>query len=230
MYFKITNSQENHNGFQYVDGLNILTEKFNDDANDSCCAGGFYFTDVTNIFKFIGFGVFLREVKLPTENPQFKIIKDKDHDKWRSNMIILGKRRDLFTVSVFEYLIKNGAKAHVNDDCVLRYSAQEGHFYIVKYLIENGANIHAIDDSALRCSAARGRLDIVKYLVENGANIHADNDSALIYSATNGHLDLVKYLIEKDMNANNKYALRYSAANGHLPIVKYLKSKIKQPN
>ena len=44
MYFKITNAKENHHGFQYVDGLNVLIEEFNDDPNDSCCAGGLYFT------------------------------------------------------------------------------------------------------------------------------------------------------------------------------------------
>ena len=56
MYFKITNAEENHHGFQYADGLNILIEKFNDDPNQSCCAGGFYFTDAANIFKFLSYG------------------------------------------------------------------------------------------------------------------------------------------------------------------------------
>ena len=37
MYFKITNAEENHNGFQYVDGLNILKDEFNDDSDQSCC-------------------------------------------------------------------------------------------------------------------------------------------------------------------------------------------------
>lgn len=44
MYFKITTKEENHYGFQYVNGLNILKEPFNDNPNESCCAGGLYFT------------------------------------------------------------------------------------------------------------------------------------------------------------------------------------------
>ena len=196
MYVKITNSQENHNGFQYVDGLNILTEKFNDDANDSCCAGGFYFTNVRNIFKFIEYGVYLREITLPTEDPEFKMIKDKTGDKWRSNMIILGNRYNLFTVNTVEYLIKKGANIHVNDGYALKYSAEHGHLDIVKCLIKNGANIHAGGDYALISSAASGHLDIVKYLIENGANIHAGGDYALRYSERNRHRDIVKYLIE----------------------------------
>ena len=56
LYFKITNADENHHGFQYVNGLNILKEEFNDDPNQSCCAGGLYFTDAANILKFLGYG------------------------------------------------------------------------------------------------------------------------------------------------------------------------------
>jgi len=29
LYFKITTKEENHHGFQYYDGLNVLKEKFN---------------------------------------------------------------------------------------------------------------------------------------------------------------------------------------------------------
>ena len=69
LYFKITNAKENHNGFKYSDGLNILKEKFNDDPNKSCCAGGLYFTNAENIFKFLNYGIYLREITLPIANP-----------------------------------------------------------------------------------------------------------------------------------------------------------------
>ena len=72
MYFKITNAPENHHVFQYVDGLNVLKDKFNNNPNDSCCAGGLYFTDAENIFKFLGYGSYLRKVILPFDNPDFK--------------------------------------------------------------------------------------------------------------------------------------------------------------
>lgn len=39
MYYKITNAKENHHGFQYHDGLNILTEPFV--VTGSCVGGGF---------------------------------------------------------------------------------------------------------------------------------------------------------------------------------------------
>ena len=72
----------------------MLEEKFNDDPTKSCCAGGLYFTNSKNIFKFLDYGIYLREIILPTDNPDFRMIKDKEGDKWRANMIILGKRYD----------------------------------------------------------------------------------------------------------------------------------------
>ena len=190
MYFKITNKEENHYGFQYVDGLNILLDDFNDDPNQSCYKGGFYFTDAANIFKFLNYGVYLREITLPTANPNFRMVKD-NQDKWRANMIILGKRHELSNIDVFKYLIKNGADIHTDNDYALRWSVVHGHLDIVKYLLENGANIHADNDYALRWSARNGHLDLIKYLLKNGANIHADDEYTLIWSAKNGHLDAV---------------------------------------
>ena len=242
MYFKITNKDENHNGFQYADGLNVLIEKFNDDSNQSCCPGGLYFTNAANIFKFLNYGVYLREITLPvsqgkqstectaswpTDNPDFLMIKDKSGDKWRANMIILGKRYDLSNIDTFKYLIESGADVHADDDYALRWSAKNGHLDVIKYLIEKGANVHAGDDYALQWCANNGHLNIIKYLVEYGADIHAVDDAALRFSAINGHLDVIKYLIESGANihAENDAALRHSARNGHSNVVKYLIEK-----
>ena len=227
MYFKITNAEENHHGFQYADGLNVLIEEFNDDPNQSCCRGGLYFTDAANIFNFLSYGIYLREVTLPTDNPDFKMIKDKNNDKWRANMIILGKRFNLCSFDTFKYLIEKGANIHANNDFALEWNAENGHLDVVKYLIEKGADVHANDNYALRWSAYNGHLDVVKYLIENGADVHADNDCALKLSASNNHLDVVKYLVENgsDVHANDDYALRLSAENGHLDVIKYLIEK-----
>lgn len=118
MYYKITNTNENNNGFQFVDGLNILNNDFNK-TTKSCCYDGFYFTDITNIFKFLDCGIYLREVTLPTENSNFKMIKDKSDDKWIANMFILGKCHNLFTIETFKYSIENRADIHANNDLAL---------------------------------------------------------------------------------------------------------------
>ena len=133
MYFKITNATENHHGFQYSDGLNVLKEKFNDNPDDSCCAGGLYFTNVENIFKFLNYGIYLREIILPLENPDFRMIKDPRGDKWRANMIILEKRHDLSNVATFQYLMEKGADVHSENDYALQISATK-HLEIYNFL------------------------------------------------------------------------------------------------
>ena len=164
MYFKITNAGENHHGFQYSDGLNVLKGKFNDDPNASCCAGGLYFTNAENISKFLDYGIYLREVILPTYNPDFQMIKDPQGDKWRANMIILGKRYDLSDIETLRYLVQNGFDIHVNNNSALRLSAENGYMVVVKSLVENGADIHAEDDYALRWSARNDHLEIYNFL------------------------------------------------------------------
>jgi len=60
LYFKITNEKENHYGFQYHDGLNVLIDEFNDDPKAICVPGGFYFATIDLILDFLDFGVHLR--------------------------------------------------------------------------------------------------------------------------------------------------------------------------
>lgn len=89
-------------------------------------------------FKFLDFGIYLREVTLPTltDYPDFKIIKDKSGDKWRANMIIIGKQYDLSNVDTFKYLIEKGADIHADGDFALRWSARKGYFdvnYLFNY-------------------------------------------------------------------------------------------------
>ena len=243
LYFKITNEKENHNGFQYVTGLNVLKEEFNNDHNKSCCAGGLYFTNAANIFEFLSYGVYLREVTpekngthflsgislqgvtLPIDNPDFLMIED--GNKWRANMIILGTRYDLSSVETFKYLIECGADIHACNNYALRLNANYGNLDIVKFLVEKGADVNAEDDYALKCSAENGYLEIVKYLVEKGANVRADRNYAFKKSVENGHLDVIKCLVEKGarIHVGNDYALRFSANNGRKDIYEFLKSK-----
>ena len=225
MYFKITNSEEKHNGFQYVDGLNILQEEFNLDPEDSCCDGGLYFTNAANIFKFLNYGIYLREVTLPTYNTNFLMLKDVCGDKWRANMIILGNRYDLSNVDTFKFLVEHGADIHAGNDFALCWAAAKGHLDVVKYLVGCGANIHA--RYALSWGASNGHLLVVKFLVESGANIHTDNELALRWAAKNGHLNIVKYLFECGayIHAENDYAFRKSKKYGHSVVYDFLESK-----
>ena len=221
-FFKITNKKEKHHGFQYTDGLNILKEPFAETG--SCVPGGLYFTDANNIFEFLDFGVYLREITLPLDDPDFKIVTD--NTKWRANKIILGKRYNLWERETFEYLVSVGADVHVDNDFAIRYASEEGHLDVVKYLVSIGADIHADNNYAVRHASEEGHLEVVKYLVELGSDIHAQNEYAVRRASKNGHLEVIKYLVSVGANihADNNYAVRHASVNDHVDVVKYLVS------
>ncbi|AGF84903.1 repeat protein [Moumouvirus goulette] len=152
LYFKITNEEECHHGFQYVNGLNILKGEFNNDPEDLCVSGRLYFTKPKYICKYLDFGIYLREVFLPTDNQDFKMIKDPEGDKYGANMIIFGERRDLRDVETWKYMVSMGVDIRAYNDFALKWACNNVYFEIVKYLMENGANIHAYSNLTIICA------------------------------------------------------------------------------
>ncbi|AAV50298.1 putative ankyrin repeat protein [Acanthamoeba castellanii mimivirus] len=224
IYFKITNDKECHNGFQYKDGLNILQEKFNDNLEDSCVPGRLYFTKPKHILKYLDYGIYLREIYLPTDNPDFKMIRDPTGDKYGANMIILGERRDLRNPDTWKYMVSKGVDIRAEDDYAVKWASKNGHLKVVEYLVSLGADIKSDGDYAVRWASENGHIDVVKYLVSQNADIRADNDYAVKWASSNGHLEVVKYLVSQGANIReqNDYAIRLASQYGHLEVVKYL--------
>ena len=133
MYFKIINKEKNHRGFQYELGLNVLKEKFNEEG--SCVPGGLYFTDVKNIFRFLGYGTYVSKITLPVNDKEFKMVKDPEGDKYRANMIIIENFMPLSDVNTFKYLVEIGCDIHVDHEYALRRASKNGHLEVVKYLV-----------------------------------------------------------------------------------------------
>jgi hypothetical protein len=246
MYFIITNKKENQNKIhhdknrtQYNEGLIEFPGEFNDDPNYLRHDNGLYVTDAANILKslFLNYGVYLREVTFPTlgEKPNFKMIKCKSEDRWRSNMIIIGKRYDLHNIDTFKHLIEHhNAKIH---DSTFTWSIANDHFDILKYLVSKRGNIYVSYydninfDNALYVSVLFGRLDYVKYLFEYGkisiSHKNTNHMNVFFINIKEGYLDIVKFFMEHGANmyVRNDIMLRCSVESGHLSIVKYLTEK-----
>src|SRR3989338_3536474 len=88
-YYKVTTRSECHHGFQYLGGLNVLTEPFAETG--SCVPGGLYFTDLAHVPDFLVLGVYVREVRIPEGS---RVVKD-GTDKWRTDQLWFGHRWEI---------------------------------------------------------------------------------------------------------------------------------------
>lgn len=91
-YYKVMNKDENHNGFQYHDGLNVLRGPFNDRPWEMYVAGRLYFTDYNYLPTYFHRGIWIREVKIPNNA---RIIQ-MDAGCWGTNKLILGKKYHIY--------------------------------------------------------------------------------------------------------------------------------------
>ncbi len=220
IYYKITNKNENHNRFQYHDGLNQLdesTEQFNSNPIMSCCPGGLYFTTLEHIHKFYCHGCHLREVTLPTDNPKFKMVKDPQNDKWRANMIILGDKYQLgnidtikkFNLKITPDLLSLIVRSHnidslqyvhnVNPDiiksCVtdlLIHSIMCGETSMLSWFKNNGYDFYIMRDVGRFCLTAQihDQLCVVEWLANNGYITRARAESILQCKINTQHVKL----------------------------------------
>ena len=88
LFVKLTNKKENHNGFQFIDGLNVDTAE---KRNGSCQPGYIYFCRYESIFNWLDYQksmmVYFRYVSLPDDAQVFC-----EEDKFKTDKIILSPR------------------------------------------------------------------------------------------------------------------------------------------
>jgi hypothetical protein len=227
MYFIITDETGNFEEHRYHDGLNILNQCFTKGKHSF---GSLFFTDVKHILKYLNSAgkksVYLREIMLPINDPDFKIVCHSSGEKWKANKIIVGKKYSLSNTKTFEYLVSSGTDIHINKDHPLCWAALEGHYDIVKYIIELDKRTVMRSDyeDALICASMYGHSEIVKLLIENGADVNANNSGPIIYASEKGQLLIVKYLVDHGANfcGDNNFPLLMAFLNCHTDVVKYL--------
>jgi hypothetical protein len=89
-FVKLTIETENHNNFQFHQGLNIDHVKFN--PVGSCSPGGIYFTDYDKYIQWLTYYgqkmCWMRDVCIPTDAHIYVEV-----DKFKADKIILGERK-----------------------------------------------------------------------------------------------------------------------------------------
>ena len=158
IYVKVTNEKENHNGFQYIDGLNILQEPFNNNPNDSCCAGGLYFTTLEHINKFYEYGINLRVVELPLNDPEFKMIKDRTGDKWRANKIIFKEKYSLLDIETYQKFNLN----ILDNTYFIDNASENGHVNVLDWWKSSGFDLEYSND-AIDYASENGHVNVLDW-------------------------------------------------------------------
>ena len=251
--FKITNGEETHFGYKYVDGLNTLTEDFNDDPDVKCGKGGFYFTTKGHIQRFYSFGIYLREVTIPIDDPDFKIIKCKDGTKWRSNKIILGTRYSLFDPETY---VKFGLDIWKNKYIVI-YACQYGRIDFLDKLVEMNEDKdpdypvrwdtrydrNVIDKMILFASQHR-QIAVLDWLeakkiihqeqiMKDSCDIECEDDInrydvAILQACRKGYLDVLQWWDKNNfMDKINANYLTYALENKHYHVADWLLARCK---
>lgn len=230
-YFKITNKYENHHGYQYKSGLNVL--KFFDEKSSE---SGFYFANRKHINQFYDMGCFISPVTLPTTDTDFKIIPTSL--SWRSNKIILGEKHSLANIETyrkfkiplptltqilhFEYYNLILPENKIDNENHFIYCMEKNIPKVTERLINLGVNISIGNDYALRWSLQYQHWNIIKLLIEKGVDYSKDKDRILSLAVENGDLDMVIKLISLGAHIDQSKALIISAEKGYLYIAKFL--------
>ena len=109
-FVKLTNKEENHNGYQFKDGLNIDTIPFN--TKKECSAGGIYFCEFNNFVEYLNYGYnhmhFMRNVVISDDAQVF----EEPNGKYKSDKIILLDKSVIFENKeiCLEAVRQNGCK------------------------------------------------------------------------------------------------------------------------
>lgn len=100
---KLTNEKENHNGFQFKDGLNVDSIKFY--PHELCRPGGIYFIFTKNARKWISYGdktmTFYRQVIIPDDSKVYI-----ENGKFKTDKLFLNQRQNILNLN-FNFIKHN---------------------------------------------------------------------------------------------------------------------------
>lgn len=221
MYFKITNEKENHDNYQYHDGLNILNDNLS--TSTTHAVDGFYFTTLEHIHKFYQHGINLRIIKLPTENPDFKMVTDKYEDKYRSNMIIFGEKYSLYDIDTYTKFNLDITK----NKYIIDLASYYGHVHILDQLMNlmnSGLKIeyshHAIDSAS-----EKGHVPILDWWINSGLEIKYSNH-AINLASSNGHINILDWWkIQSDLKLlelkYSVWAMDWASENNNIEVLNW---------
>ncbi len=94
-FYKLTTSDENHNGYKFQDGINIDTNAIN---TNKCSKGGIYFTNEENISNWLAYNKKIMKYKREVE-----ILDDSkiciEENKYKTDKMILKSQEEIYYIN-----------------------------------------------------------------------------------------------------------------------------------
>jgi hypothetical protein len=196
MFCKITNENENHNGFQYVDGLNILDKPFQDQECGSCVPGGLYYTDKANLHYFYEYGVWIRIVSTPEDA---KVVEDPisfGGRKWRTDKIILHDKYPLYDLGTIKKFNLKITKEYIKEVSKL------GKMDILEWWINSDSIEHEDDTSfqikSMVSASIYGKINVLEFWKNSWYPLH-NSDEMVDYASMYGQIEVLDWLKNLDI-------------------------------
>lgn len=215
-YFKVTNEAECHIGFHCKTGLNALPFQ----PEGSCVSGGLSFTDSANVLEYVfwledGYGVWIREVFLPTEDPDFCMVKDPGSGIWRANKIILGDRYSLSDPATYEAI----------DLDMLGIDSASCHGYvdILRWWKRSGRAL-AYSDNAIDYASFHGHVHVLDWWKNSGLELKYTAD-AIALASLNGRIAVLDWWKSSDLDLKYTHAAIDQASEfGQVKVLEWWKN------
>jgi len=150
-FYKILKNDLCHQNFQYVEGENTYTIKFN--PTSSCSPGGLYFTNLENIYNYVFWGE--KVCKVIIDDDSLVYVENNDEiTKFKANKITIKNIQIIYDSYLFD--TENKCKLAVTKNGLLiKYIINSKQIMIQPYIIEeiyklalsqNGLSIQYIKD------------------------------------------------------------------------------------
>ena len=213
-YFKILNQSRKHYNHQYIDGLNVLSGELNENPNHTCCKGGFYFTTLEHIHEFYDYGCDLVEIFLPTNDPEFKMVKDPEGNKWRSNKVILGNKYHLNDLATFERF--NLSVAQYSMDL----ASKNNYINILNWWKASGLKLN-YESYAMNEASANGHVEALQWWLNSNLELKY-TEFAINEASRKGFVNILQWWRNSELELKyDNQAMNEASANGHTKILQW---------
>ena len=216
MFLMVTSLDEVYHNYQLNDGLNISPIPTEDDPANSHHGQGFFFTTAMHINEYFAYGCNLRQVILPHDDPNFRMVKV--GNSFCANRIILGEKHSLYDFDTYK---RFGLDIKDNNQ-ITKLACAEGNLEFLYRWEKLGITGHR---SAARMDLAseNGHVDILDFWFKTGKVFYTMK--AIDAASRNGHIDTLQWWLKSGLKL--KYtvlAVDWACAFGHVDVLEWWKN------